>query len=190
MSKDNLTLLKKIKLLKELRSEISSIDSSTVGINYFIELYKYIIGNCIKYFQFMNFSDSRGRFYIKSPVSIQSNWLYRYIYHLGEIGYDDYIKYIPVVLEPIDAEVSKKLNSVGLYDLHISNVLLSIGLIFKSKVDDVGGFRTFKDTILLGLDIYLKHNNVERYKYSIDNILMIEYYINIINNVKIKKVKK
>lgn len=98
--------------------------------------------------------------------------------------------YIPVVLEPIDADVIKNLTSAGLYDFHIPNILLSIGLIFKNKVNSVDGFRTFKDTILIGLDVYLKHGSAEGYKYNIDNRLMVEYYINIINNIKLKKIKK
>ena len=66
-------LVSNLKVLKELRTEIDSIDSNTAGINYFFEFYNFLKKYKIKSLFFLGFSDSRGRLYIKSNVSIQSS---------------------------------------------------------------------------------------------------------------------
>lgn len=61
------------KKLRQLLCEIDTVDSNIANINYFLKYYNYIVGSGVERVYWLCFSDSRGRLYIKSPVSIQAN---------------------------------------------------------------------------------------------------------------------
>jgi hypothetical protein len=70
---DYLELRKKADSLKRLMIKMDTIDSNIANLNYFFDYYDYIKKHKVKRVYWLNFSDGRGRLYIKSPVSIQAN---------------------------------------------------------------------------------------------------------------------
>jgi hypothetical protein len=70
---DYLELRKKADNLKRLMIKMDTIDSNIANLNYFFDYYDYIKKHKVKRVYWLNFSDGRGRLYIKSPVSIQAN---------------------------------------------------------------------------------------------------------------------
>jgi len=187
----------KISELKDIRSNIDKISSNIAAINYFKDFYKFVVDSNIKYFYFLIFTDARGRIYVKSPVSIQANWLYRYLYHFGDVDYDDYCKNVPIIKNNITNEqlggLLQELGNIGIHDLNTLNIFFSIGIIFKSKILDVGGLRSLYDTIKYGIHIYIKTKESVSYLddiCDIDDKLSTVYYIHIIENIKVKNIKR
>ena len=181
---------KRIEVLRHMGSNVDSINSRVAGINYFLDFYNFIKSRDIKSYYFLIFADSRGRFYVKSPVSIQANWLYRYIYHFGSLSLSQYENYKHIIRGSISNEdwldVTSALYDINIYDLNLVNVFFSIGLIFKSRISSVNGLRSYIQTVKFGIYVYRQYGkNTEYLDSSLDpdDALATTYYIHIINNV-------
>jgi hypothetical protein len=185
-------LRKKTNELKKLMVRMDTIDSNIANINYFFEYYQYIKTNKVQKVYWLNFSDGRGRLYIKSPVSIQANWLYRYIYHFGEIKYNEYLKYKPIVKDYMSKKLTDRLKNLGIEDIHTLNIFLSIGAIFKNQIKTTDGYRLFIDTVELGIEVYSRHldSPLKDVVGGLDDRLMLIYYTHIIENIKNRKICK
>ena len=118
--------------------------------------------------------------------------MYRYIYHFGCIEYEEYTKHKPIVKEYITCDIISRINKLGINDEHTLNIFLSIGAIFKSRLVTSTGFRSFIETISLGIDIYEQHikKKIVDTTKNPDDGLMLIYYSHIINSINSKKIKK
>lgn len=171
--------------LKILKSQVDSFSSKLVSLNYCIDIINYIKSNNIEHAYFLMYVDFRGRLYHKSPISIQSSWLYRYIYHYGEIK-GNYQKNTATFLN--DDYLYNKIHSKFKGDDNSINILLSIGFLFKSEINSKNGFYNLVKIVKLGLE---KYENFEKINMCMilkmddkKDAMQFYYYCNILNKIK------
>ena len=118
--------------------------------------------------------------------------MYRYLYHFGEIKYNEYLKHKPIVKDYISKKLVDRLKNLGIEDIHTLNIFLSIGAIFKNQIKTTDGYRLFTDTVELGIEVYSRHlcNPLKVGVGGLDDRLMLVYYTHIIENIKNKKICK
>lgn len=138
------------------------------------------------------YSCFRGRIYYKSDVSVQNSWMYRYLYHFGAEDYEIFKKKSIQLPSFFKKEMFTAMKGVGITDLRLFYVIFTLGIIFKKDVPDSNGYRSMGEIFYKGLDIF-KEFGVDRLGTRvIDNqdMVEVEYYINIIRCVSAQKVHK
>ena len=98
----------------------------------------------------------RGRTYYDSIISPQSSLLYRFIYDFGLLKNNDNMPFLP---QYITDNIISKLNEVGILDLNLIYVILSIGVLFKKECTEDDGKIYFEKLIILGIEKYSKYKN-------------------------------
>jgi len=139
----------------------------------YITYINYIINYNDKIY-FIPFSDFRGRNYHRSEVSPYNSKLFRFLYNYGI--YDNIngnnqeilIEYSNLIC---DSNFPKK------YIQHVLWILLSIGMVLKNNIK-YDYYVKYDELILLG---YNQYKGLNKYNISNDDMIEIQYYMEIIN---------
>jgi hypothetical protein len=175
------------KLKQDRKNKITEIQkhySKVAEVNQFIDYYHFLKKYGIKRINFFIYGCFRGRTYYDSIISPQSSLLYRFIYDFGLLKNNDNMPFLP---QYITDNIISKLNEVGILDLNLIYVILSIGVLFKKECTEDDGKIYFEKLIILGIEKYSKYKNNGCgvvYDQSLDKktTLEVNYYINIIIN--------
>ena len=165
-------------------TEIQKHYSKVAEVNQFTDYCTFLKKYGITRINFFIYGCFRGRTYYDSIISPQSSILYRFIYDFGLLNNKDNMPFLP---QYITDDVISKLHKMGILDLNLIYVLLSIGVLFKKECTEDDGKIVFEQLITLGIEKYNKYENKGCgvvYNQSLDKktTLELNYYINIIVN--------
>lgn len=175
------------KLKQDRKNKITEIQkhySKVAEVNQFTDYCTFLSKYGITRINFFIYGCFRGRTYYDSIISPQSSLLYRFIYDFGLLDNKDNMPFLP---QYITDDVISKLNEIGVSDLNLVYVILSIGVLFKKECTEDDGKIYFERLITLGIEKYKRYENKGCgviYDRSLDKktTLELNYYINIILN--------
>lgn len=135
---------------------------------------------------FIPYADFRGRFYLKSFISPQNSWLYRFSYFFAT---NETVLKNENILLPIDLNIEKKIKDLEFKHINKAAwVFLSIGFKFKLNIQLENFSINLNILIERGIEEYLLHNlaPIELFKKFSKNIDACEviYYFKILNDLK------
>ena len=142
-------------------------------------------------FYFIAYCDFRGRVYYKSPVSLQSSWMFRFMYHLGSVDLDNYKKLNIQLPTFFEVKMYREMVALGIYDIKLFYSVLSLGVLLKERVVSNAGSRQMSDIFYNGLNTYrlYKSGNLHELCSDIGDVAHVVYIINIIDQVSKNNIK-
>jgi hypothetical protein len=183
--------------------KLQKINSEYYNLIIFFSLEKYI-DYLNDYFYLVPFVDFRGRIYTYSSISPIGNKIFRYLYNYGCYSDNELVSLEVQLSEKYSEEMNKNIISLILKNTnvqtHFNNLnfeknylkeilkqcFFELGKIFKSVyIDTHNGKMSELDFIQIGINVYnsyyidKKLNNID---FNFDNILDIEYILNILKN--------
>ena len=175
------------KLKQDRKNKITEIQkhySKVAEVNQFTDYCTFLNKYRITRINFFIYGCFRGRTYYDSIISPQSSLLYRFIYDFGLLDNKDNMPFLP---QYITDDIISKLNKIGVSDLNLVYVILSIGVLFKKECTKDDGKIYFERLITLGIEKYNRYENKGCgviYDRSLDKktTLELNYYIGIILN--------
>ena len=185
-------LNKKKMVIQSAISKVQKHLSKIALINFWYKYYSYIYDNKLVYMYYTSYSDFRGRIYYKSAASIQDNWMFRYIFHLGYLDLAEYKKINMQLPSFFSQEIYNTMKGAGIHDIKLFYVIFSLGILFKKTIKLTEGFIGMPDIFYKGISIYKKHINKTLYIENIENKVYAEilYLTNIIDCVSVGDIKK
>lgn len=189
ISKDEKKILESLNKKKYLlQLEISKLQKHLSEIaltNFWFKYYEYLKLNRPIFIRLIAYGDFRGRIYYKSPISLQSNWKFRFIYHLGDVDCNSYNNTSITLPSFFNVAMYQKMKDYGIYDIKLFYTLFSLGALFKNEVDQDSGFKSLAGIFYKGLEIWYKYNNnlLNKKLIKYKDLAEITYLINIIISV-------
>lgn len=137
---------------------------------------------------FIPYADFRGRFYLKSFISPQNSWLYRFSYFFG---FKKNIKQSKDFLLYINKQLEEKIKLLGFSDINKAAwIFLSVGFKFKTEIPLEKFSINLDKLIWKGIEEYCFNEKAElelfnKFSKNIDACEII-YYFKILNDLKSK----
>jgi len=118
--------------------------------------------------------------------------MYRYLYHFGTEDYEIFKKRSVQLPSFFKKEMFLAMKDVGITDLKLFYVIFTLGIIFKTDVIGSNGYRSMGEVFYTGLNIFKEFgvNQLGTRVISNQDLVEVEYYINIIRCVSVQQVCK